>query len=1268
MPLPLPPADHVDLLPLDDPQWEWDAFERFCLAYVNAQPEVASAHKYGTRGQGQLGIDIAAKLIDGRTRTYQCRKWRKYTKTHAKSTVAETEFEADEHVILVACEVGTTVRDYIAGIDGWTLLDKEDLSQGVRAIEPRERARRLIEDTFTVHWRRAFLGPRGPLCFHETDEYFRPLLDEDHLFRHTWALVGRDELLATIDEQLADQEIRVLVLVGRGGIGKTRILRALAEAHQASRTVLFADDQLALTAESVEELPWTAPLVIVDDAHRREDLAALIGAATRQPSAPTLVLATRPHRAEELRSRLSLAGLSPEQVWISTPLGDLAAKDVRALAAQALGAEHEHLAEHLADATADCPLVTVIGGQLLAQQAVAPELLERHAEFRMTVLDRFRDEMLGKLGDEVDAQAARDALVLFSALGPLFIENTALIERLAADLQVEDHQLRSLLSQLEQAGVLTARGRLRRIVPDVLADHILHRACVDQQGRPTGRAQALLNRYADIAIVGLLRNLAELDWRIGQEEQTDSALLDKFWRDLHTLFLRGHAEERLRIIQLIKPVARLAPAAVFEIVTCELANPAAPATDNLFASQLTDADVRRRLPELLASIALTPSFLPEALDLLWQLARDDSRPLNSNTDHPIRQIQSLAGYELPLLFARGVLQLVERTLQDDAGASAYSPLELLAPLLAREGETTHAAETGFQIRVFPVAAKATADIRATIRTILIAQATGGRARERALAARLLGDALRPPLGAFGREITDTEIEQWHDDQLAVLDAIETVMNNTEDPHVRLKLRTALGWHSQRSAWNDVRDRARQIGEQPETEDESLAGALLNPIDVLDQDASKAKLYNVANALVASSAGAADALAERLDIQIAAINDLSEDTAANASPLLIALSEAHPQLGEALARWCATNPDRPLAQFGGTLLAVLGSHSRQATYGLLEGLRAGPTSARRQLADYLFNGNWFADPDAPEAAMLRELVADSDLNIVNVALHATRRLAQVNAPLALEIALASDIHANSHLADSLCALIALVIDHVEDGEVHVLLDKLRSAPTLEYFANEVLAKLAPEHRDEILGFLLARAAAGGEIRAISYDEFNVDLLGGATGEELLALLRRVRDAMLDPSPRLRYEAPGLYWRLATNQDAALAVLLEWLTTSEESRIDAAVELIGAMPWQVALAHPQFVQETLDAAHARGAESLAKVARSLLSVTVVTGNQSRTMGQPPERHIKLRDEGRKHAEAFAPGTPAREFYEAVVTRAEVHLREAELEDEEFPELPI
>lgn len=1262
MPLALPPADHVALLPLDDPQWDWDDFERFCLGYVNAQPDVVKAYKYGTRGQDQRGIDIVAELLDGRTRTYQCRQRQKYTKAHAESTVAETEYEADEHVILLACEVGTAVRDYIAGIENWTLLDKEDLAQGVRAIEPRERARRLVEDTFTVHWRRAFLGPSGPLCFHEASEYFAPLLDDRRLFRHTWTLVGRDELLTTVDQQLANQVVRVLVLVGRGGIGKTRVLRALAEAQQTQRTVLLADDQVPLTAESVEELPWTEPLVIVDDAHRREDLGPLI-AATRGSSPPTLVLASRPYRAAELRSQLSLAGLGPEQVWISSPLDDLATEDVRALAAEALGPEHAHLAEHLADATADCPLVTVIGGQLLAQQAVAPELLERHAEFRMTVLDRFRDEMLGRLGDEVDERVSRELLVLISALGPLFVENTNLMERIAADLEIAEHQLRALLSQLEEAGILTARGRLRRIVPDVLADHILHRACIDQQGRPTGRADALLSRYGDLAIVELLRNLAELDWRIGQEEPADVALLDAFWRDTREAFRRGNAEERLYVIHLIKPVARLSPAPVFEIVTDALATPATPVRARFWGTELTDADVQRALAELLGAIALTPSFLPDALDLLWQLGRDDRRPLNANTDHPLRQIQSLAAYELPLLFAHAVLQLAERALRDSSDAVAHSPLELLGPLLAREGEITRVRETGWQIGGFPVNAETTADIRAAIRTILINQATSGPARERALAAGLLGDALRQPFGLFGREMSEAELEQWHDDQLAILDAIETVMQDAPDPHVRLNLRTSLEWHAERSAWNDVRERAQQINETPETEEEALAKALRNPIDVIDQDGSKTRLEALAATLAATET--ADTLAQRLDTQIAAINNLPQDAGANASPLLIALSEADPELGEALATWCADNPDRPLSQFGGTLLAVLRSQSREAAYGLLEGLRGGSIPARRQLADYLFSGTWFADPEAPEAEMLRELVADEDLNIVSLALHAVHRLAQVNPQLALELALAADIHANESLAEAMCSAIEPLIDRLQPDDIQVLLEKLRPVPRLGYFANKVLSGLSPMHRDEILGFVLDRAAADGEVRAVSYHDYDLDLLGGATGEELLGLLRRVRDAVLTPSPQLLQEAPSLYWRLATNQDAALAVLLEWLTDNDGGKVDAALELMREMPWQVALEHPQFVEATLNAANARGADDLRKVGSALLSNTALYGNQSRTMGQPPQRHIRLRNEGHERAEEFAVGTPTRQFYEAVVATAETRLREAELEDEEFPE---
>src|SRR5689334_12771333 len=90
-----PVSSHEDVLPLDDPEWEWKAFERFCLGFVQAQPGVVSAYLYGTRGEAQLGIDIVAELADGRLRTYQCKKWRSYHKSDAEGMVGDTTFEAD---------------------------------------------------------------------------------------------------------------------------------------------------------------------------------------------------------------------------------------------------------------------------------------------------------------------------------------------------------------------------------------------------------------------------------------------------------------------------------------------------------------------------------------------------------------------------------------------------------------------------------------------------------------------------------------------------------------------------------------------------------------------------------------------------------------------------------------------------------------------------------------------------------------------------------------------------------------------------------------------------------------------------------------------------------------------------------------------------------------------------------------------------------------------------------------------------------------------
>lgn len=126
-----------------------------------------------------------------------------------------------------------------------------------------------------------------------------------------------------------------------------------------------------------------------------------------------------------------------------------------------------------------------------------------------------------------------------------------------------------------------------------------------------------------------------------------------------------------------------------------------------------------------------------------------------------------------------------------------------------------------------------------------------------------------------------------------------------------------------------------------------------------------------------------------------------------------------------------------------------------------------------------------------------------------------------------------------------------------------------------------------------------------------------------------------------------------------------MLEEWLIGTDEQQVDTALMLMANMPWKVTLTHPQFVESTLNAAHARGSDSLAKVAGALLSVATVYGDQSRTLGEPPPRQVRLRDDGSARAQDFAPGSSTRQFYENVVERAEARLREAKLQDEEYPE---
>lgn len=78
-----------------------------------------------------------------------------------------------------------------------------------------------------------------------------------HIPRSTSALVGRSRLLTRVEHELSrtDSRARIVVLVGLGGVGKTRLAAEVAQRATANRSVVWwtqARDQLALTHSLVE--------------------------------------------------------------------------------------------------------------------------------------------------------------------------------------------------------------------------------------------------------------------------------------------------------------------------------------------------------------------------------------------------------------------------------------------------------------------------------------------------------------------------------------------------------------------------------------------------------------------------------------------------------------------------------------------------------------------------------------------------------------------------------------------------------------------------------------------------------------------------------------------------------------------------------------------------------------------------------------------------------------------------------------------------------
>lgn len=1126
---------------------------------------------------------------------------------------------------------------------------------------------------------RGALGSRYSM-FQKHDEFFASqLTDATAVFNHKGMFVGRDDQLHRLLEFMAGSD-PVLILSAPGGSGKSRLLleAAAAATARAALKVLFVDAGATWSADDINRLPRTPTVLIFDDAHRRHDLDRLIAACRTQNEHVRFIVSCRPSAIEIVRPLLTRTINSTDPTTIDLPL--LAKEDAQALAEYHLGTGLRHLAERLVK-LADCnPLVIGVGARCIAKRLVAPEVLERTPEeFRLAVLDRLLDDP----GLNQDATGRKNILTVISTIGPITTESAELVTAFAEHIDMPEHQLRGLLANLERSGFLMRRGRLVRVSPDVLADHLLYRAAVDANGAPTGFVEAMIKAFGTTSLENILTNAAELDWR-AVTTATHEPVLATTWRDLRNLLPRATHRERADLLAKVKRAAIFAPQAVLDIAEWISDNRQAPPDEQLTQWGLEDKPemVDESLTDTFAFIAGHPAFTKRCLGRLWTFAAADTRPTNSIPEHPRRLIEQLLKYERDRFWqahdgvqVQTINFLSEQLLNPRRTDDAAWAVSLLGSALDRLGEQNESTRRQMSLRSFSLApfVAQLAKRRETVLACFKALAFGKRTGEAGAAVREVAKLLTVPWGPYGQDLTAEQVSAWRPEAESAIMILRDVATSAPFDVVRFIARTELRRASRRQ-WPEISQQLSDAFEaSPPSANEDLYYILIgapHPEPRYDYRAQEARIEELCEAaavafwqkdetpqpLVAALLNAVDALRE-----VAATGD--------AGRLVHAIVRTRPEHSDTVVRSLIAS-----GRLGWGLLrpALLGIHDRQPNVAeaLLLELTNAPDDELRALA--LDAMQWIVIRDRDIRLFLeaaRRLAMDISPIVrcgVPQVLRRLREKAPVEAiKILVSIEWQDDLSLGETVLEALHPEYGLDPKLLTSNDIDIILGRIAKVHSLDGQAHNVLDFIgfaSKKRPKQTVQMLLERIAETDRKRGkrrkerwipLPYNGHGLSLPGVAKAPDYTDLIRLIRDAVLKGSASGRFWLPELFSIAVADMDTALALLGEWSGSGEAQKISGAACLLRGFGHGLVFSAHEFVADLLDAAAAMGHNCLRDV-NSQLSALAVGGTFSGIPGEPMPRHLNDKAEAQKLSQAYTARKPVTEFYRSLVEHAETSIK--------------
>ncbi len=1142
---------------------------------------------------------------------------------------------------------------------------------------------------------------KGRTPFITSEDFFRGWLDSNKPFNHAWKLEGRIDYLQSLNEFVESGQERIAILPGRGGIGKTKLLHALAGNFEDSELILrFVEEEVSVTRENIDNLPARPCVVVLDDAHRREQDVSTLLTLVRQRPDIKLLLSSRPYAVEYLQVLLRQAGIDSRQIKRLDELRELNREEVKALARQALGNEYAHFADRLASVTKDCPLVTVVGGRLLAEKAIPPDLLERDADFQHDVLTRFQDALIGQVSQRIDPECCRELLKLIAAVTPIRLTNDIFQQVAAEFLEIERPKLVSSIGILEQSGILLRRGDTLRITPDVLADHILNEACLTPQGESTGYTQEVFKRFQDICPTAVLRNLAELDGRIRHTSDRGTDLLADIWREIREEFRMASNSERYRLLELFKEVAYHQPRRTLELVELARREPATTLEEERYSQFYTHSKVLEQLPGLLQRISYTLEYLPRCCDLLWKLGRDNSREQYSRSNHAIDVLTDLAKYDIgkPFAFNQKVLEAVARWLKaPDANAHIHSPLDIIDPLLVKEFESIKYDGLTITSGYYPVVREQTKIIREQALNLIADCLNSGQVKVIRRALISLEKALKEPVNGSSKRV-DEQCEQWKTEQLKILELISKLVTQSPQSLAHLKIIDILRWHAHRSYWEIIQQKSKAIiNSIPQDFELQLTGVLSGIGYDWDEQEDNVRISTQRREQRRKEIRCAvveEFLQRYLYCTegVRVLNEWLQTIESSGEPprpwlFLQELSQANPIYAAGMCEAILEMIDCPLAPHLTTLLYPM--KNVDMSRAIIISQRAMDTGIPILCRSFAENyWSWVENFQPDSIERFQKLLNHSDFGVRVSAINSLKRLRDSQPQLATAMALTVDIGDSTELASTLCQVFdadyGIPPNSLTDEELEILLGKLEPTKTIdEYHISAFLSYISERLPYSLIHFFIKRIEpnnkAEGNYQPLPYHGFPHKLEGIVNSDEYKDILREIRNQALKRTYYTKFWFSKLFQEVSlvpdrrddANQSSSLQettptpysyedemlvfsptsleVVSEWIDSGDRNKIETLSCLLSDAPPAFLFENVEFVSNLLEQAYDLGDDCYKTVTVDLLN-GVTSGVRAGTPGQPFSDDIALKEQAAAVARQLVAESPPHRFYEFLAKHAQ------------------